>query len=388
MAIVGPAPFPEGGAAAQRILGIALSLREVGFEVLIGAGQLPGPGALEKFLHQDFQVHSLGERTSEHLPIWLKHLSYIGMGVRTLTWLQGLSPAPRAVILYSGYSPFLLRLTPWCRSRNIPLIFDAVEWYDPANMPGGRYSFYRLNISLAMNWLAPRTGNTIVISRFLEDYFHQRGCRTVRVPPTVDIAKFVPREPMGKPGPLRIGYAGSPGNKDLLDVILEAVLRLDPAGDLIHLDVIGLAPHEVLAYPSLRARQIAALPLNIEAHGRVSHEDALALVRVLDFTVLLRPPLRYAQAGYPTKVVESMALGVPPICNITSDLGEVIHDGVQGIVCEGFDVEALVSTFRRALGMTQSGLDQMRVNARRMAETTFDYRIYSRPLSDLILGSS
>lgn len=376
IAYVGPTPFPDGGAAARRILGNALSMRDAGFEVLIGAGQLPTDGAFVPNVFQGFAVYPTGERAYESFPTLLKHLMYVFSGKRTLHWLDSLTPKPKAVILYSGYSPFLMRLGPWCKKHGIPLVFDAVEWYEPNGMPGGPYSPYRWNIELAMRYLSPRTGCTIVISRYLENYYSLRGCETFRVPPTLDTMTVTPNLAHQSNGLLRIGYTGTPGKKDLLDNVLEGILSLDPHGKRLRFAVAGIKQEEVLAYPSLRRRGLKVVPPCLTILGRVSHQEALALIRDADFSVLLRTPLRYAQAGFPTKVVESMALGTPVICNLTSDLGEYIQDGQEGIVCEGHLPDNLVVALERALAMSIVERQAMRVAARCRAEQAFDYRRY------------
>ena len=43
------------------------------------------------------------------------------------------------LILYHGYTPFVIRLLKWCRKNRVPLIADVVEWYDAASSPWADY---------------------------------------------------------------------------------------------------------------------------------------------------------------------------------------------------------------------------------------------------------
>lgn len=384
IAYVGPTPFPDGGAAARRMLGNALSLREAGFEVVFGAGQLPRAGSAAPEEYAGFAVHPVGERTAERFPTLLKHLLYFAMGKKTLRWLETLQPAPVAVILYSGYTPFFLRLLPWCARRGLPLVFDAVEWYDTAGMPGGVFSPYRWNIELAMRYYSPRAKHIIAISRFLEAYYHEKGCATVRIPPTLDTHAVTPNLEPTTAGPLVIGYTGTPGRKDLFNNMLEGILRLDPQGTRVQLRVAGVSAAQMTAFPAMQSRGLTAVPPCVRTGGKIPHAEALALVRDADFSVLLRPPARYAQAGFPTKVVESLALGTPVICNITSDLGEYIEDGAEGILCADYQPESLMAAMERALALPVAERRAMRVAARARAEAAFDYRQYVAPLTDFL----
>lgn len=376
---VGPFGFPDGGAAARRILGNAQSLREAGYAVEIASGQMEGPAD-----YDDFPVHSLGERTAEHMGSALKRLLYAGMGTKTVAWLDSLSTKPDAVILYSGYSPYFMRLLPWARRTKTPLIFDAVEWYDPPSALHWLRSPYYWNTELAMRVYAARTGNILAISSYLERYYAARGCNTVLVPPTLDTSRVTPNLESTTEGPMIVGYTGTPGHKDLFDAYLAALLDLDPEGRRVRLRMAGLSSDEVLAFPALRAKGARALPGCVEALGRTPQEKAMELTRGADFSVLLRPNARNSNAGFPTKVVESLSVGTPVICNITSDLGRHIRDGETGIVCREGTSGALKDALQRAIALSVEDRRRMRAAARAEAEVSFDYRRYVEPLAQFM----
>lgn len=379
VAYVGPFGFPDGGAAARRILGNALSLREAGFEVEIGSGQMEGPAE-----YDGFKVRSLGERTAEHMGSAFKRLLYAAMGARTVAWLDSLSPRPTAVILYSGYSPYLMRLLPWARKTGVPLIFDAVEWYDPPTPLHWLRSPYYWNTELAMRLYAPRTRNILAISSYLEDHYRARGCNTVLVPPTLDTTRVTPNLEPTASGPLILAYTGTPGHKDLFGAYLEALLDLDPQGKRLRLRMAGLSVEEVLAFPAMRRKGARALPGCVEVLGRVPQDEAMELTRRADFSLLLRPDTRTSRAGFPTKVVESLSVGTPVICNHTTDLPRHIRDGQEGLICAVGTAEALKGALQRAIALSVDNRRRMRAAARAEAEKSFDYRRYVQPLAKFV----
>ena len=112
------------------------------------------------------------------------------MGKKTVAWRKTLDPKPIVVILYGGDMPYLLKLMPWCRDQGIALVFEACEWYDSRNMPGGRFSPYRINFEITMRYLVPRVKNVIAISSYLNDHYKMRGCETIFIPPTIDTKQF------------------------------------------------------------------------------------------------------------------------------------------------------------------------------------------------------
>lgn len=381
VAYVGPMSFPHGGAAARRILGNAQSLREAGWRVVIGSGQMPEKESV--FDYQGFQVHSLAERDAEHLPTVLKHLKYLSMGRKTVAWLE--QAKPDAVILYSGFAAYFTRLLPWCQRHSVPLTFDCVEWYEPADMPGGKYGPYRWGFELAMRKQAVQAGNIIAITRFLNDYFRANGCRTTRVPPTLDVQQ-TPARINGSDDTVTIAYTGTPGNKDRLEPLLQAIQSLDPQGKRVKVVTAGFKAETLLKLNLFAGRQ--SLPENIIVHGPLEQAKAHDLVRQADFSVLLRRNLRYAQAGFATKLVESVSVGTPPLCNLTGDLELYLKNGENALVADDESTESVTQALDRALSLTPAQKDAMRVEARRTAESAFDYRHYVKPLSDLVSGSS
>ena len=374
VAYVGPFSFPVGGPWASRVLGNALSLRDAGYNVIIGSGQMGGAEIPESV--ENIKIVSLNERVAENFPQIAKHIAYIGMGQKTINWLNLLATKPVAIILYAGYTPYLLRLIPWCRARGIPMAFDAVEWYSPERVPGGRFGPYRVSFEWAMRRGCVKCRNIISISSYIHEFYKQKGCNTIQVPPTLDTKRIANMHKRVRNNILRIGYTGSPGRKDLLNIALKAFLKVRESGGEIEFFIAGLDSEELISFPCFEEFGIKTMPSGIFALGRLSHEDALRIVSECDFTVLLRPYIIDTKAGFPTKVVESLAVGTPVICNLTSDLGDHIFHGKTGLICREPNVEACEKAFRDALKLTNGQLRFMREQSAYHAKQTFDYRNY------------
>jgi glycosyltransferase involved in cell wall biosynthesis len=269
------------------------------------------------------------------------------------------------------------RLIPWCRSRAVPIIVDAVEWYKSSHLPGGMLGPFSVSNALAMRRYYPKARNVIAISRFLEQHFEERGCNVVRVPPTRDVAGTTVRLEE-RPGSLRLAYAGVPGRKDLLDNIVQGIINInrghpEPRAELA---IAGPSVSDVMSMPALRATGLRSLPPWLMCHGRMSPEGVNALLRGADFMPLLRPYERYSMAGFPTKVPESLAAGTPVICNLTSDLADYLADGREALLCGDSSATSFAETLERAIALSIRQRTDMRVHARRRAEASFDYRNY------------
>lgn len=390
IAYVGPFEFPSGQADTHRVHGIARSLTNAGHHVVICSGEsVPVvPATLEPVDGQgSLSYVGLGELPMKNASAITKAMDYVAhLGKRTVQWLDQQPTKPSHVIIYGSHASLVLRLLRWCRRNGVALIVDVVEWFDSWHVLGGPISPLNISHRLALRVLNPRTDGIVAISSYLADFYRSRGCRVIRIPPTLDVTNTAHRL-TADDGVLTIAYAGFPGKKDLLGNIVEAVLNLDPEGKQLRLIIAGPEPEDILRLPQLRTIGLSSLPDSIVPVGLKTREQVLHIVRNADFVPLLRLPKRYAQAGFASKVPESLASGTPVICNITGDLGEYIHDGVEGFICSDYSVVAFVEALQRALATSMKARTEMRTFAREQAECSFDYRNYAERLSTFLRGT-
>ncbi|WP_445427647.1 glycosyltransferase [Alishewanella sp. HL-SH05] len=376
---IAPFSFPNGGAAARRIYGNCVSLKAAGYDVAVASAQI----GEYKTRYNDIDVYSFNERRFESLPRYLKHFLYFNAGAKAIQFLDGLDIKPSAIILYSGYSPYLLKLKGWCYKHKVKLIFDAVEWYDPPNLFAKFFSPYYLNIELAMRFLLPKCDGLIVISCYLEKYYESGKIDLAVIPPTLDTSSVVPRLDGDKTEYVKVCYAGSLGiKKDFLADIIKAIYQINQDGVKVQLHIAGLSFSDLQNKGFLQGLNLIKVKHIIHAYGMLSHNDSLELVRSSDFSIVFRPPFRNVQAGFPTKFVESMSLGTPVIGNYFSDLESYLVDGANGIVCDDYTIESLKSALLRSSKLED--LNTLRRNARLTAEKHFDCLKYSSQLENLL----
>ena len=379
---IGPFSFPNGGAAARRILGNAMSFRDAGCEVVIASGQMRD-GVVSEY--EGFEVVSLEERIAERYPRYLKHLFYLSMGKKSIEWLNSLEKKPDMIVLYSGYTPYLMKLIPWCKDNGVKFVFDAVEWYDPKSFWHGFFSPYQWNIEIALRYYSKKTQAVIAISSFLEKHYRAKGCEVVKIPPTLDTKEIIPNLEV-KNDILTLSYTGTPGHKDLFNEYIEAVLQLSEEGESLKFCFAGVSIEQLVRFEALKTRGISKdnIPKVLDCRGVTTQKEAIDITKNADFSLLLRRVERYAQAGFPTKVVESLSMGTPVICNITSDLKDYIIHKNTGLICDEATVASLKQSIKEALFLTKDKKQFMRKSARDMAQRSFDYRCYIDTIKQLI----
>jgi len=384
---VGGFSFPDRDAGGTRVLMIGRALRSAGFRVAfagIERGGLPEERlAGGRFAFDGFPYLPTGEQEAGGLARWRRCWRTHLTGNSAMDRLRAFdSGGVRAIIAYNAPSFLLWRLLSYCRGRRVVLIADCTEWYDASHLNGGPLGPFRWDTDFRMRCLQPRIGRIIAISSYLASYYQKLGCAVIRVPPLVDMSELAPDDPHDRQhdGVLRLVYAGSPGKKDLLGNALRALHAIRTEQPPVKLDVVGPSREGVEACLGGDAAILNELGSMVVCHGRMARRDALRLVQLSDFSILLRPDARSAHAGFPTKLAESMSLGVPIMSNVTSDIAEYIRDGREGVLLGGSTCEAFTNGVRRVLAMGRPTWAKMRSHAKRRAAECFDYRNYIEPL--------
>ena len=119
-------------------------------------------------------------------------------------------------------------------------------------------------------------------------------------------------------------------------------------------------------------------------HGVIKQKEVERVLLNSDYQIFIRPNRRSSDAGFPTKLCESMSVATPCITNDTGDISLVIKDGKNGFMVKGNDVEAVKETFERIVKLDKDSYRQMRMMARRDAELFFDYRNYLKDVEEFL----
>jgi glycosyltransferase involved in cell wall biosynthesis len=387
LAYVGPFTFPWGQPGSRRVFGIAGSLAGAGYHVVIGSGEA-SPSAVTPLIGVDgpgsVSYLGLSELPDPASSRFAKAKWYLmDRGRRTAEWLDRQPARPSHVVVYGGEAQYMFHLQRWCRRHGVPLIADVVEWYDHRNQLGGVLGPHHLTSESALRYFNPRCDGIIAISSYLENYYRGQGIKTLRMPPTMDVRGLNVRlgGARNEESELTLVYSGVPGRKDLLGTIIRAVDVVERQGLRVEFRVHGPTRDQVEALLDGKP-----LPDAVRVLGRIPQQQVPEALQTADFSVLLRRPARYAQAGFPTKFCESLANGTPVITNLTSDIDKYLTDRVEGLRVADESVEALSAALLTAAGLDRKQRLQMRADARQQALNSFDYRLHSNRVATLVDG--
>ena len=268
--ICGLLKFPAGDAGSLRQYQLAVMLRELGHDVLVvGLGETNNR-RIEKYGEVDYISFRYGDNKLQNKV--LSHLLYW----KNLKKILG-DYAPDVILMDDLGPSKTIKLKQYCKVRQIRLIHDSVEWYSPEQFKHGKFSLGYIRKDILNRFLIDKTCGVIAISRYLEDHFKAKGCRCVRIPIVITEADLCKAKDLPE-DKVVFTYAGQPGKKDYLHVMLDAFALL-PSELLqrVVFNIVGCTKEQMLA-AGISSEVLNKLENQLVIHGRVSHDKVLHIL--------------------------------------------------------------------------------------------------------------
>ena len=364
---IGGFELPDKNAAAHRVLSNAKLFKLLGYNtVFIGtdkSGKKNNSILDSKKSAGGFDTYSVEYPTSTGQ--WLDYISQIDKYLTVASCIPDL----KAIVCYNFPAIALGKIRRFCCQNGIKCIADVTEWYAglgrslPVKIIKGADTFLRMRI------IQKKMDGLIVISRYLQDYY-RRCNNVVYIPPLTDLSESKwKNKPSKATDILYLAYAGSPGTKDKIDLLIAALKSVNRK---YHLDVVGI---EKDAYLSMHGEDSAYLRENqdIVFHGRISHMEALEIIKRANYSCFFRIPDRVTTAGFPTKFSEAISCGTPVITNRSSNIADYLS-GENGYLVYNLTNEAISSV-----------IDAAKPNINTDTQL-FDYRQYEAEMKRFLDG--
>jgi glycosyltransferase involved in cell wall biosynthesis len=370
--------FPAGDAAAARVLNNAKILKTLGYEVIFiswgGTSQVSDRNVDGNFIYEGFRYINTNDIDLSG-SLFKRLYNFIYAGQNALKLIKKMKNKADVVIGYDTPLFFTGKILKFCRNNKLPFIYDITEWSDPNEFPGGKYAppYWMNNLNIYLN--KRRVKNKIVISDFLNKFYNLSN--NIIVPPLVDHLEekwshFESALPVFEG--IRIVYAGSPGKKDLLETIMESIIACIKKGLKLQFVIVGVTKEEVSHYSNFLA--FSAYPDTIIFCGRVPQKNVPSYYNSSDFSIIIREPTRKNNAGFPTKLVETMMAGCPVILNYTSDIANYVLNGYNGYIVPDSSSGELEKILSHIVKLSSDDLKTLKNNAMQSALEKFDYKCY------------
>lgn len=371
---IGWSGLPET-AAGIRVYQIAKVLREVGNEVIFLCLSQPTTESNDELKYDGFRYLLKTQSRSK-----IKNVANMICGCADFCAIKDtiINEKPDTIIVYNEKEKLTRKIVSFCHQRGITVGADVTEWYELSQSKKWNYVVAK-NVDYRIRTMDSKLDYIISISPFLTAYYQSHGCKNViEIPPIMDCVKseIVPTSHRIR----HLVYAGSPAQKDLILPYLTAIKDINGDRVKVVADIVGVTKEQVRTLLQINDPE----KKGIVAYGRVPHEECLKVIEKADFSILFRENLRYAKAGFSTKLSESLSLGVPVLCNAVGGADEIIVDGFNGIKIEGCDSASIMNAIERLLLMDDNSIDTLKQHAIETAKQRFVGKLYIRKLNETV----
>ena len=288
------------------------------------------------------------------------------------------------LIIQTTYANRYLKVKKIATKKKIPLLLEICEKYHYSNWSLGRLSPEYHTFVRCWNKEYVKADAVIAISRFLENHFKEFGLNTVRIPSILDVEN-IPYRLVKEDDSISFVFSGALGHgKDSLSEFMVALNNVK--GRLsrkVVLNIYGPSKDSVRVQLGENAYIIQELGDMVHYHGRIPQNEIPLKLLENDFGIILRPQRESSNAGFPTKLAEYMAAGLPVLANDTGDIGLYLNT-TNGILLENKSIENVEKAILAIDSMSNEELSDMRKSARDTAEKNFDYRKYASLVNDLL----
>jgi glycosyltransferase involved in cell wall biosynthesis len=221
------------------------------------------------------------------------------------------------------------------RLAGVPVLWHVRDRIDTDYLPRTAVAFLRV--------LIPRLASTVVANSdaTLRSLGHRHAGTAYHVVPEVALAPRMPRDRVSDAKSLRIGVVGRLAPWKGQDTFLEAFACAFP--DVQHRAVvIGAALFGEDAYATALHLKAESLGIASRVEFRGFREDVMSELAELDILVhASTTPEPFGQV-----VLEGLVAGVPVVASSAGGPGEIITDGVNGLLYPGGDARRLASRLR------------------------------------------
>jgi len=359
---VGGFELPDKNAAAQRVIANAKLLKSLGHEVkFLGVDKSQPHTTLDASYKKIYEFDAWSIPYPNSISSWIKYVTKID-SIRHLIKSKNLDPD--IIIIYNFPAIASSKLIKYCKKNKIKLIADITEWYGHRirNLLG---LIKYIDSELRMRYYNKNLDGIICISKYLYEYYKDTVKNTILLPPLVDLTDekwnvdIIPKKDKKV-----IVYAGSPGGKDKINLLIDAMLEIENISQLVEFRVIGITKIEFFSrYNYYSAAQINAISGFSLFLGRLPHREVIKEVTNAAFSAFLRENNKTNNAGFPTKFVESISCGTPVLTNKTSNIEDYLIEGKNGYWLE-VDSKNLKKFLLEIINKEQQTIESMKYYCR------------------------
>ena len=383
--IISDKQFPHGDAGGNRIEYMAKCFQHEEIQtIVISLGKNSDPDFdAEKGLYVADGIWYKNAIVKKSFVSW-----YLLSGFKIGTIIDEFSPNENDRVVIYSTNPIFISLIRKNLKRVGAIYYDVVEWDDENSFHYKkldphywlfRWCFYGIFLN----------GNGIIaISKNIESFFKSKGKKTVLFPICLD-SKVLSRDydyrNTGN-SKLKLIYPGNPENKDDIAKVIRAITDIvKEKGPVLELHFTAVSQNRISKLLGTQSFLLEELGSTITFHPWLEYEQLIQLYYSMDALILFRFDNQVCRSNFPSKVPELLSCGLFIIANECGDFFEYLTDKVDSLRIEGNSEEDCKNTIIQALSLSEEKKSEMSKNAILCAETKFNYKSFSKALSNFVV---
>jgi glycosyltransferase involved in cell wall biosynthesis len=375
--------FPEGSAATNRVHTYAKGFYENGIRVhvicfgnnynMVAEGTINGINYYNPFGQKKRSNYFVIRR-------WQKLIKYY----KTLALIRKINKNNKIVVIIS-YTQFLLTqffaffLAKYVKSH---LIIERGE--HPLRFKGSFLSKIQGEIKPYMDRVL--CDGIFCISQYLIDFYNNRGVnekKLLLVPSTVDTERFnySYNSPLGYQ---YIVYCGALTLlKDGVNILVESFARISEKFPEINLVLIGKgdSENEETVIKDLIAR--LSIDKRVFLLGQLSRNEVPAYLTNAKILALARPKSMIADAGFPSKLTEYLATGIPVVATEVGDIPFYLKDNENAFLSKPDSVDAFAEKLDFVLSNYKYAKDIAK-KGKELTNSKFNYKYQAKRIIEFV----
>lgn len=391
-----PDNFPFGGAPANFVRNFSLSLSkndQNDVEVIMPRGnffnQRTGMPALKKGYFEGIKYRHLGfvfhpEKFTGKI---IDNIISCFLGFMYLIKMSLMGKVDNVIVYNTSVTWSLQFLLVKLLTRK-KLVYILPEYYQKPVRKGILAKIKWYNFYLGLKLLAPNADKLIVLTHYMKELFSKKNFKNENIfvlPNITDTSLFKHHLKSDFiPNKKTIGYCGTPTEKDGIMDLLKSFGELLKVRNDVHLLVIGDKTSGVSVLPELKkfVRKIG-IESCVTFTGLVSSDEVIKYLNQCRILTLTRPEGIFASAGFPTKLGEYFACGIPVLATRVGDMPKYFTHKEHLFLVNPGDIKEISAGFNEMLNEV-SLCEKMVENASEWVYKQLDFRQLSKPLNEFI----
>ena len=302
----------------------------------------------------------------------------------------------RKIDLIVGTSPqFFTIVAAWLGSvfKRVPFVFELRDlWPESIRAVGAVKNVKILNLFEKLEYFMYHRADAIIcVTNSFKTHLILNGISDKKIHVVtngVDISSFSSRDKdgvllseLGLSGQFIVGYIGTHGLAHALDTIVTAAkyVQQNPNGQRIHFMFVGDGAEK----KNLKKLALESGLTNISFIDIVPKEQIARYWSIMDLAIVHLKKTKLFETVIPSKIFESMAMGVPMLYGVKGESAEIIQLTGTGILVEPENAHEMANQIVK-LSRDSVTLNNIKLNSQ-AAAANFDRAILASNLLDILV---